>query len=145
MHPLPCQELWAWFPSWERYQPPLSMSSRWWPGPAVLLYYCYMIWNKARIFFISWLKFDLQDYFFSDLGSGEGKRKKKALKITSQSSENNQLTGHFQSFFLCFWPVIFQFLFFYWSFSEPFFFKFFNISRTNSKTGKVNQQSVLNL
>ena len=35
-----------------------------------------------------------------------------------KSAENGQLTGHFQSFF--------------------------NISRTNSKTSKVNQQSVLN-
>ena len=56
--------------------------------------------------------------FFSDLGWGE--RKKKALK-------NYQLTGHFQSFFF--------------SFSEF----FFNISRKNSKTSEVNQQSVLNL
>ena len=41
-----------------------------------------------------------------------------------KSSENDQLTGHFQRGFLSF---------------------FFNISRTNSKTSKVNQQSVLNL
>ena len=46
---------------------------------------------------------DLQD---SDLGLGDKK-----------SSENDQLTGHFQSFF-------------------------FYISRTNSKNSKVNQQSV---
>ena len=50
--------------------------------------------------------------FFSDLGSD---------KNTQKGSENNQLTGHFQSFF------------------------FFYISRTNSKTNKVNQQSILNL
>ena len=37
-----------------------------------------------------------------------------------KSSENDQLTGHFQSFF-------------------------FYFSRENSKTSKVNQQSVLNL
>ena len=53
---------------------------------------------------------DLRD-FFSHLGSG-GRKKK--------SSENDQLTGHFQSFF-------------------------FNISRRKSKASKVNQQSVLNL
>ena len=40
------------------------------------------------------------------------------------------LTGQFQSFF--FWTGHFQLFF------------FFNISRTNSKTVKVNQQSVLN-
>ena len=51
-------------------------------------------------------------FFFSDLGSGDKKIKKKALKMTS-------FTGHFQ--------------------------RFFNISRKNSKTIKVNQQSVLNL
>ena len=45
---------------------------------------------------------------------GGGQKKK--------SSENDQFTGHFQ-------------------FSELFFF---NISRTNSKTNKVNQYSVLN-
>ena len=32
-----------------------------------------------------------------------------------------------------------------WSFSELFFLFFFNISITNSKTSKVNQQIVLNL
>ena len=41
-----------------------------------------------------------------------------------KSSENVQLTGHFQSFFI---------------------FICLNISRTNSKISKVNQQSVLNL
>ena len=40
--------------------------------------------------------------------------------MTEKTSEKDQLTGHFQSFFL-------------------------NISSTNSKTSKVNQQSVLNL
>ena len=40
--------------------------------------------------------------------------------MEKKSSENDQLTGRFQSFF-------------------------FNISRTNSKTSKVNQQSVLNI
>ena len=49
---------------------------------------------------------DLQE-FFSDLGSRGAKK----------SSENDQLTDHFQIFF--------------------------NISRTNSKTSKVNQLSVL--
>ena len=38
-------------------------------------------------FFISWFT----GFFFSDLGSGDEKKKK--------SSENDQLTGHFQSFF----------------------------------------------
>ena len=52
--------------------------------------------------------------FFSDLGLGDERKKR---------SENDQLTGDFQSFFYC----------------------FFNISRTNSKTIKVHQQSVLNL
>ena len=52
-------------------------------------------------------------------------------KEKEKSSENDQLTGHFQSFFF----------FFFFSFSEL----FFNISRKNSKTGEVNQQSVLNL
>ena len=41
-------------------------------------------------------------------------------KRRKKSSENDQLSGHFLSIF-------------------------FNISRTNSKTSKVNQQSVLNL
>ena len=45
---------------------------------------------KARIF----LLVDLRD-FFSDLGSGGTKKKKK------KNSENDQLAGHFQSFF-CF-------------------------------------------
>ena len=63
--------------------------------------------GKARIL----LLVDLWE-FFSDLGS----RVMKKIK----GSENDQLTGHFQSFF-------------------------FNISRKNSKTSKVNQQSVLNL
>ena len=49
----------------------------------------------------------------SDLGSGGQKK----------SSENDQLTGHFQRSF----------------------FGFFNISSKNSKISKVNQQSVLNL
>ena len=47
-------------------------------------------------------------------------------KTNKKSSENDQLTGHFQSFFL-----------------EPFFFKY--LQKKNSKTSKVNQQSVLNL
>ena len=47
-----------------------------------------------------------------------------------KNSENDQMTGHFQSFFSLF------------SFFRAFFF---NISITNSKTCKVNQQSVLNL
>ena len=61
-------------------------------------FYCiYSNQLKARTFFI-----DLREYF-SDLGSGGTEKK---------SSENDQLTGHFQSFF----------------FSELFAF-FFNISR----------------
>ena len=52
----------------------------------------------------------------SDLGSGDKKKRKKC-------SENDQLTGHFQSFFL----------------------KKKDISRTNSKASKVNQQSFLNI
>ena len=62
---------------------------------------------------------DLREIFFRFRVGGEG--------VTKKSSENDQLTndqltGHFQSFF-------------------------FNISRTNSKTSnlKVNQPSVLNL
>ena len=74
---------------------------------------------KARIY----LLVDLRDFFFSDLGSG-GRKKK--------SFENDQLTGHFQSFFF-FFQFFFSFLF------------FLNVSITNSKTSKVNQQSVLNL
>ena len=42
--------------------------------------------------------------------------------MKEKSSENDQLTSYFQSFFLK-----------------------KNISRTNSKTSKVNQQSVINL
>ena len=55
--------------------------------------------------------------FRSDLRSGD-KTRKKALKMTSRLDD--QLIGHFQSFF-------------------------FNISRKNNKASKVNQQSVLNL
>ena len=66
----------------------------------IYVFFC----GKARIF----LLVDLRE-FFSDLGLG--KRKKK-------SSENDQLTGFFQSFF------------------------FFNISRTSSKTSKVNQENL---
>ena len=40
----------------------------------------------------NFLLVDLRD-FFSDLGSGDERKKKK------KSSENDQLTGHFQSFF----------------------------------------------
>ena len=64
---------------------------------------------------------DLRD-FFQIQGRGGGGAKK--------SSENDQSTGHFLSFF------------FDWSFSALFSF---NISRANSKTTKVNQQSVSNL
>ena len=56
--------------------------------------------SKARFF----LLVDLQDFFFQIKGWEDGKK----------SSENDQLTGHFQSFFF--------------SFSEL----FFNISRTNN-------------
>ena len=55
------------------------------------------------------LLIDLRE-FFSDLGSGGPKKKYK-------SSENDQLTGHFQSF----------------CFSELFFSFFFNISRKTVK------------
>ena len=68
-----------------------------------------LTFHKARIF----LLVDLRE-FFSDLGSrGQKKRKK--------SSENDQLTGHFQSLFFSV----------DWSFSESFFSElfFFNISR----------------
>ena len=62
--------------------------------------------SKAR----NSLLVDLRE-FFSDLGSGDEKKR----------TEIDQLTGHFQSSL------------------------FLNISRTNSKTSKVNQQSFLNL
>ena len=64
---------------------------------------------------------DLREFFFRFRVGGRKKIKK--------SSENDQLTGHFQSFI------------FFLSFSEHFFS--FNISRKNSKTSKANQQSVL--
>ena len=72
---------------------------------------------------------DLRD--FSDLGSGDGKKRKKNLKMTSwlvifdwsfselffkkalkmkKSSENDQLTGHFQSF----QSFFFHFQSFFW-------------------------------
>ena len=73
--------------------------------------------HKARIF----LLVDFRD-FFSDLGSGGRKKIKK-----KKSSENDQLTGHFQSFFFVIFRAFFS----------------FNISRKNSKTSKANQQSVL--
>ena len=73
--------------------------------------------TQARFF----LLVDLREFFFRSRVGGTKKKKKK-------SSENDQLTGHFQSFFFFF---------------QSFFF--FNISRKNSKTNKVNQQSVLNL
>ena len=65
--------------------------------------------SKARIF----LLVDLRD-FFSRFRVGGRK---------GNSFENDQLTGHFQSFL----------------------FLFLNISRTNSKTSQVKQQPVLNL
>ena len=71
---------------------------------------------KARIF----LLVDLQEYLFRSRVGGQ-------KKINKKSSENDQLTGHFQSFFF-------------------FFFFFFLISpEKNSNTSKVIQQSVLNL
>ena len=63
--------------------------------------------------------------FFSDLGSGGRKKKKKKKK---KSSENDQLTGHFQSFFF----VVFRA--FFLSFSEL----FFNIQK---KTVKLVRQT----
>ena len=60
----------------------------------------------------------IYENFFSDLGSGDEKKKK-------NSSENEQLTGHFQSFFL-------------FSFSELFFimsfFYIISLEKNNSKT-----------
>ena len=73
---------------------------------------------KARIF----LLVDLREKNFRLRVGGTKKNKYK-------SSENDQLTGHFQSFF--FVVVIFRAFF------------SFNISRKNSKTSKANQQSVL--
>ena len=58
----------------------------------------------------NFLLVDLPDFFLQILGQGDKKKK---------SSENDQSTGHFQSFF-------------------------FYILRTNSKTSKENQLSVLN-
>ena len=63
---------------------------------------------------------DLRDFFFRFRVWGTKKKKK--------SSENDQSTGHFKGFFFYIFRAF-----------------FFNISRTNSKTSKVNQQSVLNL
>ena len=63
---------------------------------------------------------DLQDFLRSMVGGGGGRKK---------SSENDQLTGHFR---VC-----------YFSFSELFLKN--NISRANSETREVNQQTVLNL
>ena len=71
---------------------------------------------KARIF----LLVDLQD------------------EKTTKSSENDLLTNHFQSFFFPFsefFVVVFFRVFF-----GGVLCVFFNISRTNSKTSKVNQQ-----
>ena len=62
--------------------------------------------RKARLF----LLVDLWGFFFQIKGQGDGKKKEK------KSSENDQFTGHFQSFF---------FLFIFRAF-------FLNISRTNS-------------
>ena len=59
-------------------------------------------------------------------GDDEKKNNKKALKMTSL------LTGHFQ-----------RGLFYFFFFIFRAFFPFFNISRKNSKTSEVNQQSVL--
>ena len=77
-------------------------------------------------FFIRWFT----EFFFQIRmgGGGWGGGGKKEYK---KPSENDQLTGHFQNFF-------FIFFFHFQSF-------FFNISRKNSKTSEVNQQSVLNL
>ena len=54
--------------------------------------------NKARFF----LLVDLRE-FFSDLGSGGGDEKYK-----EKSSENDKLTGHFQSFFFMFRAFFFR-------------------------------------
>ena len=61
--------------------------------------------------------------FFRFRVRGTKKKKKK------KSFENDHLTGHFRSFF----------------FQSFFFYYVYNISRKNSKTSKVNQQSVLNI
>ena len=51
---------------------------------------------KARIF----LLVDLRDFFFQIQGQGDENKRKK-------SSENDQLTIHFQSFFFFFQHIIF--------------------------------------
>ena len=67
-----------------------------------------MLDNKARFFLLG----DLREIFFRPRVGG-------TKKINKKSSENDQLTGHFQSFF-----------FFLRAF---FFFSFFNISRKTVK------------
>ena len=81
------------------------------------------------------LYYDLRE-FFSDLGLGERKKKKR--------SENDQLTGHFQSFFVLIFSELFC-VFFFQLFFQLLYIYFFNISKKNSKTSKVNQQSALNI
>ena len=47
---------------------------------------------------------DLRDFFFRSRGVGGGGG---AKKINKKSSENDQLTGHFQSFFCLFFSELF--------------------------------------
>ena len=61
--------------------------------------------------------------FFSDLGSGDRKKKEK-------SSENDQLTGHFQSFFVVFFHFQ-SFFFFFFIFRAFFFFKYLQNKQLN--------------
>ena len=67
---------------------------------------------------------DLRE-IFSGLGSGERKKVKKKNNKIKKSSENDHLTGHFQSRFFC--------LFFFFTFSERvyYFFKYLQNKQLN--------------
>ena len=72
---------------------------------------------------LDFLLVDLRN-IYSDLqskGQKKKKNKKKRRKKEEKSSENDQITGYFKSFFLILRA-------------------FFNISKANSSTSKVNQQ-----
>ena len=91
---------------------------------------------KARIF----LLVDLRE-LFSDIGLRDAKKK---------SSENDQLTDHFQSFscFLFFFVVLISF--FLYILPDPLVSiigrcTLYTVQKVNSKTSKVNQKSVFNL